>query len=72
MLENNLIDPEQEVFLQNKNTTRPLFRLNIQFEIMKKSRLKAAVINLDLEKAFESVWHNGFLFNFWIAGIRGP
>ena len=62
MLENNLIDPEQEGFLQNKNATRSLFRLKIKFEIMKKSRLKAALIHLDLEKAFNSVWHNGLLF----------
>ena len=50
MLENSLIDPEQEGFLKNKNTTRSLFRLKIEFEIMKKSKLKAALINLVLRK----------------------
>ena len=39
---------------------------------MKKNKLKAGLINLDLEKAFVSVWHNGLLFKLWIAGIRGP
>ena len=73
MLENNnLIDQEQKGFMQNKNTTRSLFRLKIEFEIIKKSKLEAALINLDLEKAFDSVWHNGLLFKLWIAGIRGP
>ena len=72
MLENNLIDQEQEGFMQNKKTTRSFFRLKIEFEFMKKSKLKAALINLDLEKAFDSVWHNGLLFKLWIAGIRGP
>ena len=72
MLENNLIDQEQEGFMQNKNTTRSLFRLKTEFERMKKSKLKAALINLDLEKAFDSVWHNGLLRVLWIAGIRGP
>ena len=71
MLENDLIDPEQQGFFQNKNT-RSLFRLKLEFEIMKKSKLKAALINLDLEKAFDIVWHNGLLFKLWIAGIRGP
>ena len=37
MLENNLIDPEQEGFLQNKNTAKSQFQLKIEFEIMKKS-----------------------------------
>ena len=72
ILEKNLIDPEQEGFIQNKNTKRSIFRLKIGFEKMKKSKLRAALINLDLEKAFDSVWHNGFLFKVWIAGIRGP
>ena len=55
MLEKNLIDPEQEGFLQNKNTTRSLFRLKIDFKIMKKSKVKATLRNLDFEKAFNSV-----------------
>ena len=70
MLENNLIDPEQEGFLHNKNTTRSVFRLKIEFEYMKKSKLKAALISLDLEKAFDSFWHNGLLFKLRRAGIR--
>ena len=52
MLENNLIDQEQEGFMQKKNTTRSLFQLKIEFELMKKSKLKAALITSDLEKAF--------------------
>ena len=72
MLENKLIDPEQEGLLQNKNTRRSLFRLKIEFEILTKSKLKAALVNLDLEKAFKSVWHNSLLFKLWLAGIRGP
>ena len=42
MLENDLIDQEQEGFLQNKKTTRSLFRLVIEFEIMKKSKWENA------------------------------
>ena len=55
ILEKNLIDPELEGFLQNKNTKRSVFRLKIGFEKMEKSKLRAALINLDLAKAYESV-----------------
>ena len=72
MLENNLIVPEQEGILRKKNTTRSIFRLKIEFENMKKSKLKTTLINLNLEKAFDSVWHNALLFKLRIAGIRGP
>ena len=39
---------------------------------MKKSKFKAALINLDLQKAFDGVWRNGLMFILWISGIRGP
>ena len=57
---------------KNNNPTGSIFRLKIEFKIVKKSKLKAALINLDLEKAFVSVWHTGILFKLWIAGIREP
>ena len=71
MLSEKPIDIEQEGFLPKKNTVRLLFRLKLECERLKKSKLCAASINLDLEKAFDSVWHNGLLLKLWTAGIRG-
>ena len=71
MLSEKLIDIEQEGFLPKKNTVRSLFRLKLESDLLKKSKLCAVLINLDLEKAFDSVWHNGLLLKLWTAGIRG-
>ena len=71
MLSEKLIDIEQEGFLPEKNTVRSLFRLKLECDLLKKSKLCAALINLDLEKACDSVWHNGLLLKLWTAGIRG-
>ena len=70
-MNNNLIDHEQEGFLPKKSTTRLLYRLKIEYELLTRDKTKAALINLDLEKALDSVWHNGLLLKLWMAGIRG-
>ena len=70
-LSEKLIDIEQEGFLPKKNTVRSLFRLKLECDFLKKSKLCAALINLDLEKAFDSVWQKGLLLKLWTAGIRG-
>ena len=71
LMKNQLIDQEQEGFLANRNTTRSLFRLKIEHDNLKMQKKVAALINLDLEKAFDSVWQNGLLVKLWTAGIRG-
>ena len=70
-MNNNLIDQEQECFLPKKCTTHSLYRLKIEYEILTRDKKNAALINLDLEKAFDSVRHNGLLLKLWTAGIRG-
>ena len=61
LMNNNLFDHEQEGFLPKKSTTRSLYRLKIEYEILTGDKKKAALINLELEKAIDSVWHNGLL-----------
>ena len=55
VMNNNLIDHEQECFLPKKSTTRSLYRLKIGYELLTRDKKKADFINLDLEKAFDSV-----------------
>ena len=68
LMNNNLMDYEQESFLPKKSTTCSLFLFKLEYDIL----ASVPSLNiLDLEKAFESVWHNGLLLKLWTAGIRG-
>ena len=71
LMKKNLIDHEQEGFLPKESTTRSLYRLKIEYEIRTRDKRKVALINLDLEKAFDSVWHNRLFLKLWTAGTRG-
>ena len=70
-MNDNLFDHEQIGFLTEKSTTRSLYQLKLEYEILARDIKKAAPVNLDLEKAFDSVWHNGLLLRLWTAGNRG-
>ena len=56
---NLLLGDEQEGI---RNSTRLLDRLHLTLENAKHSRLPTAMININLEMAFESVWIDGLLF----------
>ena len=70
LMNKNLIDHEQEGFLSKKLTTRSLYQLKIEYEVLTRDKKKAALINLDLEKTFGSC-SNGLLLKLWTALIRG-
>ena len=53
------------------NTTRSLFRLHLMLEKAKRSRLPTALLNIDLGKAFDSVWVDGLLFKLLEHYISG-
>ena len=57
LMNNNLIDHEHEGCLPKTSTTRSLYRLKLEYEILATGKKKAALIRLDLEKAFDGVWH---------------
>ena len=61
LMKNQLVDHEQQSFLATRNTTRSLFSLKIEHENLKRQKKVATLINLDLEKAFDSLWQNGHL-----------
>ena len=52
---NGLLGDKKEGFRPTKNTTRSLYTLHLMLENAKRSRLSTALLNIDLEKAFDSV-----------------
>ena len=68
---NGLLGDEQEGFRSKRNTTRSLYRLHLMLENAKRSRLPTALLNIDLEKAFDSVWVDGLLFKLLEHNISG-
>ena len=68
---NGLLGDEQEGFRSKRNTTRSLYRLHFMLENAKRSRLPTSLLNIDLEKAFDSVWVDGLLFKLLEHSISG-
>ena len=68
---NGLLADEKEGFRSKRNTTRSLYRLHLMLENAKRSRLPTALLNIDLEKAFDSVWVDGLLFKLLEQNISG-
>ena len=66
-----IYDPDQEGFMEGKNTIRYLNRLvtNIRSDIQKK--LTSICLFIDFEKAFDSVWKRGLLIKLHNLGITG-
>ena len=68
---NGLLGDEQQGFRSKRNTTRTLYRLHLMLENAKRSRLPTALLNIDLEKVFDSVWVDGLLFKLLEHNISG-
>ena len=66
---NNCISPAPEGFQPKKSTVRSLYRLNLLIE--KTIRKPAALLNIDMEKAFDSVWINGMMHKLKEKGVVG-
>ena len=69
--DSSLIDEEQEGFQPKHSTTRSLYRMHRLLEDAKKSKLPSALFNIDLEKAFDSIWIDGLLFKLRKSGVCG-
>ena len=67
----NLLDEEQEGFQSLKSTVRSLYRLKMESLEVRMSRKSGALISIDFEKAFDSVWINGLLQKLYQSGVRG-
>lgn len=58
----NIIPPFQFGFKPKNATIHPLIILTSNTQTARKKKLKTAGIFLDINKAFDSVWHRGLLF----------
>ena len=58
---NNILNKEQSGFRKNKSTTDKLFQLTQTISQAKKQRRPSSAIFLDVEKAFDKVWHDGLI-----------
>ena len=67
----NLLDEEQEGLQSHKSTVRSLCRLKMECQEVRMSRKSIALISIDFEKAFDSVWINGLLQKLYQSGVRG-
>lgn len=56
------IRPEQFAFRSHHSTTHQLLGLVDRLTVNAKNRLRTAAIFLDIEKAFDRVWHSGLLY----------
>ena len=51
----NILDEEQEGFRTHWSTTRSLYRMHLVLEEAKRSKKPTALLNIDLEKAFDII-----------------
>lgn len=60
--DNNLINREQFGFRQQHSTVHQIKRMTNYIKTNKRQRLSTGIILLDIEKAFDSIWHNGLIY----------
>ena len=69
--DSSLIDEEQEGFQPKHSTTSSLYRMHRLFEDVKKYNFPSARFNIDLEKAFDSIWIDVLFFKLRKSGVSG-
>ena len=66
-----IIEEEQEGFREKRSTVRSLYRMQLELEDVQRNKKPAALLKIDLEKAFDSVWIDGLLYKLQNSGITG-
>lgn len=64
---NNLLPDEQFGFRQGRSTTQALCRLTNHVRYTRRFGRATTAIFLDIEKAFDTVWHNGLIYKLIMA-----
>ena len=67
--QNNLLNPEQAGFRINKSTLDKIFQLTQTAMHAKNIKRYSAAIFMDVEKAFDKVWHAGLLKSLINLGL---
>ena len=62
---------EQEGFRRKRNTVRSLYRLYLNLEHARITKTPTALLNFDLEKAFDSVRIDGLLYKLRHYHVHG-
>ncbi len=62
----------QRAYRQGMEGGEHLYRLTEELELTKKRGFKTALASLDVEKAFDSVWHDGIRHKLSAPGIQLP
>ena len=58
----NVLADKHKGFRRKRNTVRSLFRLHLNLEHSRITKKPIALLNIDLKKAFDSVWIDGLLY----------
>ena len=64
-----IIEEEREGFRAKRSTVRSLHRMQLELEDIQRNKKPAVLLKRDLEKAFDSVWIDGFLYKLQNIGI---
>ena len=74
MCDNELLSPNQSGFRPGGSTVNELIavthQIHVAFEEYPSRKTRAVFI--DISKAFENIWHDGFLYKLESNGISGP
>ena len=71
-LKNNIVlADEQEGFRRKRNTVKSLHRLHLNLEHSRITKTPTALLNIDFEKAFDSVWIDGLLYKLRHYQVNG-
>ena len=66
-----IIEEEQEGFREKRSTVQSLYRMQLELEDIQRNKKPAVLLNIDLEKAFDSVWIDGLVYKLQNIGITG-
>ena len=67
--ENSFFNQWQRAYLAKKEAAEHIYRLTQSIMLAKEKHWTASVISLDVEKAFDSVWHDGLRYKLTTNGL---